>query len=88
MSLAGGLSSRSAPAPPKDVQPPARARRSRLARRAAAGIAVAAGLALGFSSVPPAKRRALLAGGATGLVGAASVVLAGLAAGFHRRRRQ
>jgi hypothetical protein len=61
--------------------------RARLARTAAAGVAVAAGLALGFGSVPAAKRRALLAGGATGLVGAASVVLAGLAAGLHRRRR-
>jgi hypothetical protein len=91
MSLAravGGLSSGSAAPPPRDAQPAPAARRWRLVRRAAAGLAVAAGLALGLTSVPPAKRRALLAGGATGLVGAASVVLAGIAAGIHRRRRQ
>lgn len=62
--------------------------RPRLVAWAGAGVALAAGLGLGVAVASPAKRRALLAGGATGLVGAASVVLAGLAAGRHRRPRR
>jgi hypothetical protein len=54
---------------------------------AGAGAALAAGLALGVAVASPAKRRSLVAGGATGLVGAASAVLAALAVGRHRRRR-
>jgi len=42
---------------------------------------------LGVAVASPAKRRAFMAGGATGLVGAASVALA-LAAGRNRRPRQ
>jgi hypothetical protein len=60
----------------------------RVATRTAAGVALAAGLALGLAATPPAKRRAFLAGGAAGLVGVASVTLAGIAAGLHARRRR
>jgi 8-oxo-dGTP diphosphatase len=63
--------------------PDARATRG-LKAGAAAGVALAAGLALGVSLAPPAKRRAMIAGGASGLAGAASIVLAALA---HARRR-
>jgi 8-oxo-dGTP diphosphatase len=59
------------------------ASRARAAARAGAGVALAAGLAMGVAVASPAKRRAMVAGGATGLVGAASAVLAVLAA---RRR--
>lgn len=54
-----------------------------LAAGAGAGVILAAGLALAVAS--PAKRRALVAGGATGLVGAASVALVALAAAGYRR---
>jgi hypothetical protein len=78
---------RQSPSRPPGHAPPASAgRRARIAKRAAAGLAVAAGLVLGLNALPPAKRRAILAGGATGLAGVASVALAGLAAGLHRRR--
>jgi 8-oxo-dGTP diphosphatase len=60
----------------------------RVAARAGAGVALAAGLAMGVAVASPAKRRALVAGGATGLVGAASVVLATLAARRQRRPRE
>jgi 8-oxo-dGTP diphosphatase len=60
------------------------ASRPRVAARVGAGVALAAALAIGMTVASPAKRRALVAGGATGLVGAASVVIAALAA---RRQR-
>jgi 8-oxo-dGTP diphosphatase len=62
--------------------------RPRLAAGAGAGVVLAAGLVLGVAVASPAKRRAFMAGGATGLVGAASIALAALAAGRYRRPRQ
>jgi 8-oxo-dGTP diphosphatase len=61
--------------------------RPRVAARVGAGVALAAALAIGMAVASPAKRRALVAGGATGLVGAASVVIATLAARRQRRLR-
>jgi hypothetical protein len=80
----GGLPAREGPAEPQPAARPAVGRR-RLA--AGAGVALAAGLAFGVVVASPAKRRALVAGGAAGLAGAASVVLASLAVARHRPRR-